>query len=293
MQETKIINLNLVNQFNLIMKSRLEVMGVTKGFSLDDACFQYLNLRRRLVDPLPRKVHFSKEFHCPDNLKAGLNLVKSKIEKGEDITPHLSGKFKDLNYHDMMLNDWGVHHLHLGTKINRKTGLAKRTGPILYVKFEREDAYFIQIMEHGEWANDEIIKILHNNWPQILDLYLMRGVTEVKPKISNEDRAALRKAGVSTVVEIAKGIVYMPLGGGYSSSGHGTSSVMQSMRAHNQLNRMELYIKENFQKYEDVIREQSSYKGNKFDFILKISDVDNKVHITEVNSGVIFFLGHL
>lgn len=36
MQETKLINLNLKNQFNLFVKSRLEKMGVTKGFSLDD-----------------------------------------------------------------------------------------------------------------------------------------------------------------------------------------------------------------------------------------------------------------
>lgn len=177
--------------------------------------------------------------------------------------------------------------------MNKKTGLVKRTGPILYVKFDNENAYFVQVMKHGEWANDGIIKILHNNWPQILDAYLMKGVIEVTPKISNEERAILRKAGVSTVVEIDKGIVYMPLGGGYSSSGHGTSSVMQSMRAHNQLTKMDLYIKENFQKYEDVIRQKSSYKGNTFDFILKISDVDNKVHVIEINSGVIFFLGNL
>lgn len=293
MQETKIINLNLVNQFNLFMKSRLEEMGVSKGFSLDEACFQYLNLRRKLVDPLPRKVHFSKEFYCPEDLKAGLNLVKSKIEKGEDITPHLSGKFKDLNYHDMMLNDWDVHHLHLGTKMNKKTGLVKRTGPILYVKFDNENAYFIQIMKHGEWANDKIIKILHNNWLQILDPYLMKGVIEVTPKISNEERALLRKAGVSTAVEIDKGIAYKFLGGGYSSTGHGASSVRQSMRVHNRLNEMELHIKENFQKYEDAIRKHSSYKGNKFDFILKISDVDNKVHVIEKNSEVIFFFGNL
>lgn len=290
----KVINLNLIDQFNLFLKSRLEEMGVTEGFKLEDACFQYLNLKQRLVDPLPRKVHFSKQFDCPSNLKEGLNLIKVKIEKGEDITPHLSGKFKDLNYQDMMLNDWGIHHLHLGTKLDEKTGLVKRTGPILYVKFDNDNAYFIQVMKHGEWANDEIIKIIHTNWPESIKDYRLRSISiPEEHNLTKKQRAKFRDAGITTVVKVTKDIIYAPLGGGYVSSGHSLNNVRQCDSAKNNLNIMEQNVRDNFSRYEAAILEHTGYNGNRFDFILEISDMDNKVHITEKNSGARIYLGKL
>jgi hypothetical protein len=47
-----------------------------------------------------------------------------------------------------MLNDWGIHHLHLGTKISKNTGFVERTGPLLFVKFEKNVAYFIGVKRY-------------------------------------------------------------------------------------------------------------------------------------------------
>lgn len=59
------LKLNLIDQFKLFMKNRLEELGVTEGISSDQACFQYINLRRRLIDSISRKVLYSNEFICP------------------------------------------------------------------------------------------------------------------------------------------------------------------------------------------------------------------------------------
>lgn len=189
------------------------------------------------------------------------------------------------------MNDWGIHHLHLGTEVDERTGLMKRTGPVLYVRFDNNCAYFIQIMDHGEWANDELIKIMHNNWPDSIKDYLLKDVKFLKPKISNKDRLELRKAGISTFVEIAEDIIYMPMGGGYASSDHNTMAVMQCNRTHNTLRMMETHIKDNIHKFIESIRTHTDYRGNDIEFILNISDSDNKVHVIEKNSGVSFFLG--
>lgn len=53
---------------------------------------------------------------CPSELQFGLDLVMTNIEQGVDLGPYLSKKIADLDYDDDLLNDWGVHHLHLGTK---------------------------------------------------------------------------------------------------------------------------------------------------------------------------------
>ncbi|RAK15651.1 hypothetical protein B0I26_11912 [Anoxybacillus vitaminiphilus] len=63
-------------------------MGITKGLSLEESCFQYLNLRKRLVDSVPREIHISKEFVCPAELQEGLELVIDKIKNGENLIPH-------------------------------------------------------------------------------------------------------------------------------------------------------------------------------------------------------------
>ncbi len=42
-------------------------------------------------------------------------LVKKKLANGEDVRPHLSNRYTDPNYSDSLLNDWKIHHQHLGT----------------------------------------------------------------------------------------------------------------------------------------------------------------------------------
>ena len=98
---------------------------------------------------------------------------------GEDIRSYLGKEILDIDYHDEFLNDWGIHHLHLGTNLNKKTGFMGRTGPVLFVRFDKEYAYFINIYDHGAWIKQKIIKILHNNWPKTILQFKMKAVNSL------------------------------------------------------------------------------------------------------------------
>lgn len=79
-------------------------------------CMQWFNLRRRRLTARPRRVAVSRELSSrklpPDQADA-LKRIEVASKTG-DLGPYLSRSIDELEYNDAMLNDWGVHHMHLG-----------------------------------------------------------------------------------------------------------------------------------------------------------------------------------
>jgi hypothetical protein len=139
----------------------------------------YGNWRSRLVSMGPRRVHRSKALvanplSADARYKTGLDAIIAKLENGQDVTPHLSRGIRygykppsgsrsrqDL---DLLLNDWGVHHLHLSDVIEGD-GFVGRTGPLLFAVFRPDDAYLIDIIDHGGWTRDHVIETMVAEWP--------------------------------------------------------------------------------------------------------------------------------
>ena len=94
----------------------------------------YYNAMRRIVGAWPRTVHRASGFVAPkdpDQARA-LSSIEHKLRKGESVVPSLSRKIRDLSYNDLLFDDWGIHHFHLGTNIEGD-GFVNRTGPLLYI----------------------------------------------------------------------------------------------------------------------------------------------------------------
>lgn len=60
-----------------------------------------------------------------------------------------------------------------------------------------------------------MIKILHNNWPDLIAANKIQGV--LSQKITDSDYGSLRKAGVNTFVEVGDETIYGVIGGGYAT----------------------------------------------------------------------------
>ncbi|MHA1327836.1 MAG: hypothetical protein ACTSRH_11005 [Promethearchaeota archaeon] len=147
-------NLNPSFQYNVQIKDKND---------FNELCLLYYNLLNRFVESKPRKVHKSKILYCPFRFKIILNEIENKIESGEDITPYLSRGIKfiyDMNikrniHRDVLLDLWGIHHIHLGSQI-KTNGFIKRSGPILFIKFDNKNAYFLLIKRHGRVGKEKI-----------------------------------------------------------------------------------------------------------------------------------------
>jgi hypothetical protein len=247
----------------------LEQAGYTPATDQKDVSLQYFNLVRRLVRPIPRKVLIAKEFKCRPKLQSGLDLVKEKIEQGIDLRPHLSTKIIDLDYDDDLLNDWGIYHLHLGTTL-RADGFVKRTGPVLFARFDEQNAYFINVMEHGSWTNQEMIRIIHRNWPESIERFRLKDVTGLSKPVTDKDIKAYRAAHVNSIIEPEPGVIYGPPGMGIMTAGTGLEVVRASDYYAFLMRNYEDTIKENIDELAEKAKDEGVDLGKKLSFILKI-----------------------
>jgi len=221
------IKIDLYNDWVKSLRSDLCTWGYSVTHSKDEEVIHiYLNLLKRLVEPKPRKIFKSKEFKCPKSLLSGLLKVEEIIENGDNIKPYLSRLLLMAEYDDPLLNHWGIHHIHLGKKIE-SDGFIERTGPLLFCRFDNTNAYFINVLPHGSWSKQDMIRTLHNNWPESIRQFRLKGNVSLTKPITDRHVNKLRNGNVNTVVEIEEGVIYAPIGGGVSTSGISVDLVRQ------------------------------------------------------------------
>ena len=177
----------------------------------------YHNWASRLLQPRPRKVHQSAALAMNPlfiQLKAPLAQIVADIKDGRALTKYLSKRVlvvsqppgentklqrrRDL---DLLLNDWGMHHLHLSTEI-REDGFVERTGPLLFAVFKPDDAYLLDIMDHGGWTSRHLLEVLVREFPESDSFHVIKGVSGLRKEHSEEDHRRLRNAGINTAFMI-------------------------------------------------------------------------------------------
>ncbi|HMJ70337.1 MAG TPA: hypothetical protein VK508_15640 [Cyclobacteriaceae bacterium] len=214
------IRINLVQDWVALLSREL----IARGFLIDpaddenDIGIKYFNYQKRMIESRARKIVKSDVFSCPEDLLIGLETVEDKIKQGLDLTPNLSTRIADLNYNDDLLNDWGIYHMHLGTALDAR-GFVTRTGPLLFARFDEGIAYFINVMPHGSWTKQEMLKIVHRNWPDSISDYSVKDIVGLVHVPTDDEIKAFRKGNVNTMIEIEPGIVYTQPGGGYATNG--------------------------------------------------------------------------
>ena len=212
-----------------LLKSELASHGYDVSASASDESIVrgYLGVLHRSIPAKPRKVLESAELVCPANLAAGYAEVKRKAVAGESLIPHQSRLLDDIDYSDPLLNDWGIHHLHLGTTVESH-GYVTRTGPLFFARTTDDCLYAIQIYEHGAWSKREIVEILHRNWPGSIEAYRLKGIVGLQVQYTEQDIKNLRQAGVQPLIQVDQA-VYAPIGGGIMMSGDSMRVIQTSI----------------------------------------------------------------
>lgn len=190
----------------------------------EEVCYRYGDLQTRLIPARPRRVLVSGELQCPPQLQLGLEVLKDRIVRGEDLRPHSSRLVNRFDRPDDLLSDWGIYHLHLGTQ-QQADGLVERTGPVVFARFTEDTAYLIGIYEHGNWSRQDLVRTLHHNWPETISIYRIRGVTGGEIPLSDSEYGRLRRHQINAAVEVEPGVVYGHLGGGITASRTGVNVV--------------------------------------------------------------------
>ena len=82
---------------------------------------RYFRSRAKMIFPRPRSVHHSAELGTrldmlEERYHKPFATIEERFETGGDLTEFLSKLASRVDKPDAMLNDFGIHHLHLGKK---------------------------------------------------------------------------------------------------------------------------------------------------------------------------------
>ena len=213
---------DLVAQLEAAVRSQVvSAMGDPSGelaaMGTDAILSRWFNWRDRQVEPRPRNVHESSELLCSQEASdhaTELSEIKAEIVAGADLTPRLSnraqtaytpsaaqGPLQHRHDLDLLISDWGIHHLHLAQAPDR-------SGLLLFVVFRPDDAYLVQLLPHGHWSGKSLVEIIMRNWPDAGMLTRLNGAVGLTQNFADSEHQMLRQAGLSQLVEI-DGAVYM------------------------------------------------------------------------------------
>ena len=180
------------------------------------AVYQYYNLLKRQIEPKPRQVMYSKEFQCPKEYQVALKAFEERAQNGLSLAPFQSEKIKRANYNDMLLNDWGIQHFHLSRRY-RDDGFVARSQYQIFAYVTDEAMYMIQIVPHNEedlYSRREMVRIIRDNWPNLLKRFHIKGVTGLTEKLDDHAYGEIRNANITTLLELGENEVYGMIGGG-------------------------------------------------------------------------------
>ena len=223
------LEIDLKKDFETIVFKDLVRSGI-KNVNPKEAVFQYYNLLKRRVEQKPRHILYSREFKCPEKYKLALEEFEGKAKKGADLTPYLSEKLQRADYNDLLLNDWGIQHFHLSRRF-RDDGLVARSQYLIFAKVTADTIYMIQVYDHNAedvFSREELIRILADNWPEVIERYHIKGARELTEHFDDHDYSEIRKGRIQSFVELGENRVYGLMGGGYSTSGASLEALQQS-----------------------------------------------------------------
>ncbi len=284
------MEIDLHKDFTDIMKNRMLKIGVEPSND-KDCVYEYFNLLKRIVPQTPRIVKKSKEFNCPKEYEYALDEIEDKIVKGDSLIPFMSDSILKPDFNDGLLNDWNIYHLHL-TKRFRADGFAKRSDYELFVYFTEETAYFIQIYPHNKknlYSTQDMVRIIYDNWPQLIEKNRINAVS-LTQEIDDEAYGELRKANISTFVQIRENEIFGLIGGGYMSNGFSTEALRSADHWYNLMKIREQVLIENVEFILRAIKQVNHTVNSDLDICLLWLDSDDKTTFLDKTNHVIIQL---
>lgn len=248
--------------------------------------YQFSHMQMRTLLPMPREIKKSKEFSCPEKYQAGLERLEEAIKNGERLLPFMSRRIYDAAYDDKFIYDWGMFHFHIGDgQCPKDPRFVGRSDELVVAAVENDTVYFIKVDKHRDlWTKQELVRILADNWPEMMERYRIKGAVSLTEEISDADYKILRRANVNTLVDLHDGRVYIGRNYGLNTAGTSVAGVQRG-------NRMERYAKalqESIESSEDAICEtiekkitrQASYELN------MVQAIKNGDYVFALNDGI-------
>ncbi len=291
------MRIDLMDDLAELARNHLAALGFapSKKNTIEDVLRRYLNVSRRLPPCGPWRVYWSEELKqktLDQKTREGIAALEREAQEGESLWPRLHDKIVHPDYLDLLLNDWAIHHFHLGAEL-QGNGFVKRTDNVAFaiLQVPEHNMYLLDVETHNlGFVKQELLHIIENNWPHLLDPVTIQGMDGV-PSISNEAISRLRRGGVNVVITTLTGRVIAPLGGGLTTAKTSVRDQISLDWARKKLRQLEESIQA---QAEQLIKEfESKYRLRQDDIHLHLTEFGQSVVITEVNTGAVVYEEHI
>ncbi|MFZ6051334.1 hypothetical protein [Halocola ammonii] len=240
-----------------------------KKNDLSSLLTDFLTINEKLIRSVPREVLYSPGFHeylqtLPSHQKGIIQSITKRLKAGADINYHQSKKLLQSKFHDHLVYEWKIHHLHLSNTRKAKSYFVKPGDQLLFVYIDDNMAIFLGIDRHrpGVFADAKWIEILHDHFPDTIAHLRLDHISDVNPKVNAEERQTLWDKGYTLGMTKVKDTVYWSSGVGRSTSGHS----MMVMKHVGQILRWHWKIKEQFTNHFDLICDSFNFNPSKSRF---------------------------
>lgn len=280
------LSIDFKRDWAAILRRNLVACGYRANSSEEpeETCVKYFNVLKRRICRSPRTVLTSAEFTCPAEHVAGVNLIKQKAENGEDLAPHQSRRFmRNAAFNDNLLNDWGIHHFHLGMTVE-ESGFVSNYGALLYARVTGTHFYILDTLDHNSFSKKILVEILHSNWPDSISQFVIPGAIGLEKNPSDDEIKDLRQGGVDLFVQVADGTVYCPIGGGYTMLGVGVDVAIGCNEWWYLLREWETSIRDNVDSIIESARQMGVEVRSTLAFRLRFDR--GLAYAVEINSGI-------
>ena len=217
------------------MPDTTEARAELEALPLSQLILAYVNFADRFVAPRPRQVIYAPDFwttrSAHDHIDSVLQIER-EIQAGADLSPRLSDKIHAEGYarveidkngkrifhrwadKDFALNAYGVHHLHMHTKVREKG-----TRELLYVEFFRFQAAMIMVGDHNSFHDGSLEAAVARN--RAASGFVLKGCLPSRTPYTAGENHRLARYGISTTLDIGGAVVPTAM---LVSSGHSARS---------------------------------------------------------------------
>ena len=237
--------MSLESDLSHLIRDQFDKHGINydRSMPLQRLTARYFEMTVRRIQPMPRRVHFSDETHTSlgELARRGKNdtsaqdawgavfRLRQLLVDGVNVNAFLSKNIRQGAGWDGLLWNYGMHHFHLGPGTD-KHGFVQRSRHLLFAIVAPMDAYFVDVRWHPEsggtgWVSQELLRIVHSNWPELLEASVLHGVSG--DELTDEEMQELRRKNTNYAMNI-DGKAIGPLLGGLAGDG---SSVLCTFSA--------------------------------------------------------------
>lgn len=179
------------------------------ALDVQEQAWRFMNWQSRRVHPHPRQINKANGFDDLPAVQAnrpGVEALLASLARGDEVNAHLSDLVmqgyclhppgrKDGPDFDLLLNEWGIHHLHLDQAPGRAG-----SKELLYVILGRGVAFVLAVAPHGAWTSRRLIEVTVQSWPN-QGLFVALNVLPGRDS-SEDEHKGLRKVGLTTAAVV-------------------------------------------------------------------------------------------